>query len=303
MKIFSHQATAYRQLLTRAQTFFAGHWRGLNLRCRWHSLIIGPTASGKTALASILAEETGAALLRINVTNWMPSGANNRAVAETLETIVSHINAYSRSILFLDEVDKIYHETPWMGYIRGELFEILDGRLPLGTKPPAFGEEDGEAQFPTEKSLSEKLRSTVFIVGAGTFQQFYETRRSPSIGFHHTEPESGTGPTADYIAQKLPRELATRFNSQLLFIPELSPIHYQALVHEAEKSLPDWLVPAFRQAATRRMAQAISVKSGCRFLEEAVMDALQITQPPHQPDEAPFALLEGAENPELECGL
>ena len=303
MKIFAHQASAYRELLARAQTFFAGHWRHLPIRCRWHSLVIGPTASGKTALASILSEDTGAGLLRVNVSNWMPAGANNRAVAETLETVVSHINAHNRSILFFDELDKIYHETPWMGYIRGELFEWLDGRLPLGTKPPAFGEDDYEAQFPTEKSLSEKLRSTVFIVGAGTFQQFYETRRSPSIGFNPTEPESGIGPTADYIAQKLPRELTTRFNSQLLFLPELSPIHYQTLIREAEKSLPDWIAPAFRRAAILRMEQAIAVKSGCRFIEEALADALQISQPPPKPEEDPFAFLEGADNPELECGL
>lgn len=175
-------------------------------------------------------------------------------------------------------------------------------------KTPTIGEEEGDIQFPDEKLLSEKLRSTVFIVGAGTFQDFYEIQRSRPIEFNPSASDQCVGPTSEYIAQKLPRELTNRFNSQLLLLPGLAPSHYRIIAFEAEKSLPKWIALEFRRAAARRMEQAIAAKSGCRFVEEALMDALQLSKPPpkqtpQQPSEDPWGLLEGAANSEVECEL
>jgi Cdc6-like AAA superfamily ATPase len=58
VKIFAHQSAAFEKLLAGARTYFSGTWNGLPIRVRFHLLIIGPTGTGKTALASILAEET-----------------------------------------------------------------------------------------------------------------------------------------------------------------------------------------------------------------------------------------------------
>lgn len=121
MKIFSHQSAAYAELLLRAQTFFAGNWRNLPIKARWHSLILGPTGTGKSTLGTLLAEATGAALCRINIAGYMPSGAHNRAVAETISIIIDHIHRHSKSILFFEEIEKIWHDTSWNAYIRGEL--------------------------------------------------------------------------------------------------------------------------------------------------------------------------------------
>ncbi|MDD5198222.1 MAG: AAA family ATPase [Terrimicrobiaceae bacterium] len=287
MKIFDHQSAAYQELLIRAQTYFAGHWRHLPIKTRWHSLIIGPTGGGKSALGTILAAETGAALLRINVTGWMPSGAHNRAVAETISTIIEHIHSHPKSILFLDEIDKVGYETPWNSYIRGELFEILDGVFPVGAKGTEDSslavDDQGTLSLSQRNTLAEKLCTTTFVIGAGTFQDFYEAQGgSGQIGF---QPEHQTllqsfGPTPEIIAKKLPREVVNRFNSSLLLIPQLDPSHYKLIAHQAEQSLPSWIQPAFREAASVRLTQAIAARSGCRFVEEALSDALKCAKAP-----------------------
>ncbi len=291
MQIFSHQSAAYAELLLRAQTFFAGNWRNLPIRTRWHSLILGPTGTGKSTLGTMLAEATGAALCRISITGYMPSGAHNRAVAETISIIIDHIHRHSKSILFLEEIEKIWHDTSWNSYIRGEVFEILDGRLPVGVKAPETSlldaDEDGTLTGSQLSALTEKLHSSAFIIGAGTFQEFYETpSNSRPIGFHQESHHTSQtfGPSADFIAKKLPRELLNRFNSSLLVIPSLEPTHYQLIAQQAEKSLPEWIQAAFKKAAAARMSQAIVAQSGCRFIEEALADALKCTEaPPPEP--------------------
>lgn len=285
MKIFSHQVDAYSELVKRAETYFAGHWRNLPINTRWHSLIIGPTGSGKSALASKLAEESGA-LLRINVTGWIPSGAHNRAVAETISSIIEHIHAHPRSILFFDEIDKLMEDTAWNSYIRGELFELLDGRFPVGSKGTAGSsldvDDDGTLTVLQRIQLDEKLSSSTFIIAAGTFQEFYETQGVGKIGFHPGpyRPAESMGPTAEVIVKRLPRELLNRFNSSILLIPQLESSHYELIAQQAERSLPEWIRPAFRKAASIRMKQAIAAHSGCRYVEEALSDALKTTKAP-----------------------
>lgn len=287
MKIFSHQAAAYQELLLRAQTYFEGNWRDLPIKTRWASLVLGPTGAGKSALGMMLSADTAASLLRVNVSGWMPSGAHNRAVAETISTIIDHIHRHQKTILFLDEIEKIWHQTSWNSYIKGELFEILDGNLPTGAKGIGDGgldtDEEGTLTYSQTASVVEKLRSSTFILGAGTFQDFYEEQSSSAqIGFHpeHRHKSPTSGPTADIIAKKLPRELLNRFDSSLLFLPPLEPHHYQLIAQQAEQSLPAWIQPAFRAAAAGRINQAIAARSGCRFIEEALSDALKHTKAP-----------------------
>lgn len=288
MKIFSHQSAVYTELLLRARTFFEGNWRNLPIKTRWHSLVVGPSGTGKSTLGTKLQQEIGASLLRVSVPGWMPSGAHNRAVAETIPTIIEHIHTHSKTVLFLDELDKLHwNENSWTSYIKGELFEILDGRLPNGSKSKAEStletEEDGTLTGSQFSTLTDKLRSSTFVVGAGTFQDFYETQScSGRIGFHHGHTHSPRmiGPSAEIIVKKLPRELLNRFNSTLLLLPALDPTHYQMIAQQAEKSLPTWIRSAFKVAAAERMRQAIATHSGCRFVEEALADALKCTRAP-----------------------
>lgn len=234
-------------------------------------------------LAGLLAQETGAALLRVSVPGWMPSGAHNRAVAETITTIIEHISTHPRSIIFLNELDKLHwNDASWCSYIKCELFEILDGRLPSGAKLVGDEDEDGLLTGSQLVRLTEKLCSSTFVIGAGTFQEHYESQSCfTKIGFHleqNSQPKSG--PSPDNIAKKIPRELLNRFNSTLLFLPALEPAHYKLIAEQAEKSLPAWIRSAFQAAAANRIEHAIAAQSGCRFVEEALADALKWTKAP-----------------------
>lgn len=286
MKVFSHQAAAYEELLIRAQTFFAGHWRQLPIKTRWHSLVIGPTGSGKTTLAAMLAAAVDAEPLRIGAPSWIPSGAHNRACAETLTVIADHVSTHQRTLLFVDELEKLHFDTSWNSYIFCELYDILDGRWPAGIRGGESStlQVDGEGTLTLSQrnTLTEKMMASTFILAAATFQDFYEERSARSIGFHGDAEVQGVslGPTYDTLTKKLPRELLNRFHSTHVLLPELSPVHYQQIAEEAEKTLPQWIQSAFHEAAAIRMKHAIAAKAGCRFVEEALMDALKCTKTP-----------------------
>jgi hypothetical protein len=287
MKVFPHQAPALAELKARAETFFAGKWREIpSLRTRFASLVAGSTGSGKSFITSYLAEGVGASILRTATPGWIPCGAHNRGVKETLTLIAYHIAEHDKTILVFDEIDKIYKspaapngggasggDTAWLSYIRGELYEIMDGRFPTGMN---INIEDGDDVLSVEK-LSEKLRDSVFIVGVGTFQDYFDQTPNTTMGFG-----GGTEPIpeidAEEVATRLPRELSNRFHGSLIVLPDLEPDNYREIVSQTTKSLPNWLQPAFLAAANSRINDAIRSKKGVRFVEEALLDALVATR-------------------------
>ena len=230
------------------------------------------------------AEAVNATMVRICAPAWMPCGAHNRGVAETVSTLAAALSANARTLLVIDESDKICHgENSWQGYIRGEIFDLTDGKWPAGLKPPDDGSDD-DGTPPIDESkwralLTAKLTTTVFILGIGTFQSFFDSVGSRrAIGFGATDPADDEL-SAEIVAEKLPRELANRFNSSLIRLPELRPEHYRLIANEATETLPLRMRAAFREAVARRIDGAISAKKGMRFLEEAMLDVLK-TLPP-----------------------
>ena len=221
MEALAHQIDALAEITARAHAYFAGDWLGLPIQPRWASLLVGPTGTGKTAVAAIAAEAVGASLLRVSTPNWMPAGALNRGTRETIGVISEHIARNNRTILFVDELDKLIDrggDNSWKTYIRGELFDLVDGRWPSGLTLP---ELDDDTPDPTIETLTKKLTDTVYILGAGTFQDWFDsanTRRSMGFG---AEIAPGTDElSAEIIAEKLPRELANRLYSSVIRIPE-----------------------------------------------------------------------------------
>lgn len=277
-RLFPHQISAFNVLLARAQTYFAGHWQSLPIKTRWHSLIVGPTGTGKTALARMVAEATGATIFQIGAANWMPAGAHDRATSQTLPLLLKHIVRHERTVLFVDEVDKVHihaADSPWLNFIKQELLELYDGRWNIGLRS-----DEDEESMGSEQLSGNKLRTATFIISAGTFQELYDDRPRVSVGFHQSQPDLPRFvPSSEEIAKRLPRELVNRHHSELIGLPELTPEHYRELARQSEKSLPAWLVPSFRKAAQARFQQAIASKLGCRYVEESLAEALMVSSP------------------------
>jgi hypothetical protein len=275
-------------------------------------LVVGGTGVGKTALATIAGEALSATQVRISTPGWIPSGAHNRGATETLVMIAGHVTRNSRTLLILDEIDKICAhghgsgQDAWLAYIRGEIMDLVDGRWPEGLRITA---DDADEEPPDAKGLAErltiKLRNTVFIVGIGTFQDFFDsvgTRRT--MGFVTDDDESLSEISAVTVAERLPRELANRFNSDLIRLPELRPADYQSIALEAAESLPEYIRAPFLVAANRQIPGAIAAKKGVRFLEEAMLDTLKNLPPEVTPLSAPTLFpLTTTEPPTIECTL
>jgi len=291
VKIYSHQAAALDEIVARCRAFYGGAWSDLPIKPRFASLLCGPTGPGKTALAAMAAEAVNAKMVRVSAPAWMPCGAHNRGVAETVSTLAAAISANDRTLLVIDEIDKIgYHgDNAWLGYIRGEIFDLTDRKWPNGLKSPDEASDDDDTAPVSESKwrelLTTKLATTVFILGIGTFQEYFDSvSNRRAIGFGATDP-ADEELSAEIVAEKLPRELANRFNSSLICLPELRPEHYRLIANEATETLPLRMQAAFREAVARRITGAISAKKGMRFLEEAMLDVLK-TLPP-APSTAP----------------
>lgn len=170
MQVFDHQAAPLAEITARARAFFAGNWREIPIRPRFHSLLIGPTGTGKTALATMVAESVGATLVRISVPGWMPAGATGRSVAETIATIAQAVALNNRTLLALDELEKgcapasnsfSNADSPWQQHCRLEIYDLLDGRWPQGLKMP--NADDDEEDSSSRELFTQKLQETVFI--------------------------------------------------------------------------------------------------------------------------------------------
>jgi SpoVK/Ycf46/Vps4 family AAA+-type ATPase len=292
-----HQKEALDEIIARAKAYYAGTWKNLPIRPRWHSLICGPTGVGKTALAVLAAEATGASLLRISAPGWMPAGAHQRGTRETITVIAEHLARHERTMLVIDEMDKLVDagvaagvggsstggSDSWRSYIRGEVYDLVDGRWPSGLRPP----DDADCNEIPLDVLTSKLRESVFILGIGTFQDWYDhSSASRSMGFGAEINPRRAQITADVVANRIPRELANRFNSDLIKLPDLQPGDYRKIALEAERNLPVDFQKAFRTEVNRRIQGAIDARKGVRFLEECIMQVLKIASmtPHHSSD-------------------
>ncbi len=288
MQALEHQADAITEIAARARAFFAGEWKGLSIKPRWHSLLVGQTGTGKTAVAEMAAKAvtagtigaagTASTILRCSSPGWVPAGAHQRGTKETISVIAAAVAANARTFLIIDEIEKLVDrvgDNGWKTYIRGEIYDLLDGRWPTGLRRPDDDSDDDSIDDAKAMAiLTEKLQSSVFILGIGTFQDWFE--RAPSrrsMGFGANDQEETI--SADVVAGLMPRELANRFNSQLIMLRDLDARHYHMIAQQAENTLPERLRLAFRTEVDRRIHPAISAQKGVRFLEECLMEVLK----------------------------
>jgi hypothetical protein len=224
--------------------------------------------------------------MRLSAPGYMPCGAHQRGTRESITVIAEHVARHDRTMLVLDEIDKLVDTgvasgncgsstgggDSWRGYIRGEIYDLADGRWPSGLRLP----DDENCQEIPLDALTCKLRESVFILGIGTFQDWYDhSSASRSMGFCAELNPRSAQITADVVADRIPRELANRFNCDLIKLPDLQPGDYRIIALEAERKLPADLQQAFRAEVNRRIQGAIDARKGVRFLEECIMQVLK----------------------------
>lgn len=291
MEPLEYQIDALNEITARARAYYSGRWKVLSLPSRWHTLMVGGTGVGKSTLANLAAKTCSAVPLRISTPGYMPSGAHNRGVRETIVVIAEHVVAHPRTFLIIDELEKISGGTgggrgaggggnvadSWQTYIRGELQEITDGRWPAGLNLMNL-----EGPYINIEELTTKLRETVFILGIGTFQGVLDSASRRTIGFSGTceNPDGAHAINSDTVVEYLGRELGNRFHTGIVRLPELKADDYHRLAKEAELKLPDNLREPFRREVGKRVADAIINKKSVRFLEEALSAVLiQMPEP------------------------
>lgn len=288
MDALAHQKAALDELVARARAYFSGSWINLPIQPRWPSLIVGPTGSGKTTVAAMATKKLNEGVahgdagiadiavsqLRVSVPSWMPCGAHNRGTRETIGVIAQHVATHNRTILVLDEIDKFMGGATdtWQSYLRSELYDLIDCRWPTGLKEI----KDGDGNEMPILELTRRLKHGVYIVGVGTFQNWFDSAaQRRSMGFGAEVNPANEELSADIIAERMPRELANRFHSGIIRLPELGEDDYQRIADEAAKRLPERYREAFRREITRQLPGAIAAKKGVRFLGEAIVEVLK----------------------------
>ena len=218
-------------------------------------------------------------MLRMAAPGWMPTGAHQRGTRESITVIAEHIARHDRTILVIDEIDKLMDSgasaggspsggDSWRSYIRGEIYDLTDGRWPSGLKLP---DDEDYNEIPIDV-LRNKLFDSVFILGIGTFQDWYDhSSVHKSMGFGAELDPGRSQISAEVVADRIPRELANRFNSDLIRLPDLQPEDYYRIALEAERKLPVAFQDPFRSEVRKRIQGCIEAKKGVRFLEECIM--------------------------------
>ncbi len=152
--------------------------------------MLGPTGSGKTLLGRKLAECLDVPLAIVDATEYTEAGYYGKdiesMVADLLHVANYSIEATTRGIIFIDEIDKIarrsqsYKTGGGTRDIGGEgvqqaLLKLLEGRQALVPLPGGKG-----GQKPDVVQID---TSDILFIAAGTFSDLFDYRQSRSIGF------------------------------------------------------------------------------------------------------------------------
>jgi len=122
------QESVLDELIPIGRLAISGKVAKLPLRPRTHTLICAPSGSGKSFLLQKLGKLLGTPVLHLNVSNWQPYGSKTEH--PTWDIIIDFLKNDSSGMIILDELDKINGQSEWMQYIRLEVHNLLDGKIP-----------------------------------------------------------------------------------------------------------------------------------------------------------------------------
>lgn len=140
MSLSPNQQKVLNELKPIAEIALDSFTKKLPIHPRTHSLICSPSGTGKSHLMRELGDILDVPVLLLNVSTWAPMGS--RCEKYTWNVIVEFLQTNEKGIIVLDEIDKIDAEGEWQGYIRLEIHDLLDGKIPASVSVSDIDDED-----------------------------------------------------------------------------------------------------------------------------------------------------------------
>lgn len=267
--VLPHQRAAFHSLIEVGSACFAISREYLAIAPRTNTLIVGPTGTGKTFLARLVAESLGVDFMGISVGEWMPLGSSNRGAVCTWPSVFNFLLRNHQNpgvVLFVDELCKL-GVSSWDTYVKVEVFRLLD----LSITKELTDEFSEKLDLNDYARAQEVLRNRTFLIGAGAFQDIWESS-GPGIGF--ASQISAPDISLARLAKALPRELINRFRSAIITLPALVSADYSRMLESTIEHIPSCLRQRFIELGRERVAEAAKQQQGVRFLEELILDAI-----------------------------
>lgn len=277
--IYPYQADVYKGLQKAMAIHHYAKGLTLPVKPRTHTLVIGPTGTGKTHLANEVLKELNWGCYHINCSAWMVMGS--RGDSHTLPELIEWVaNSHPDRPLgiVLDEIDKVDSMTSdWYRNVRSEMFSLLDGHIPPGTYD--LGGVDG--------SEVERRFKSMFIVGCGAFQDLED---APQLGMGFN-PEDKTARGLNHLSKSLSRELVNRFSDKVLRLPKLGIDDYREITKVLYRASDAKTRLIIKDIANSRVESAVENQTGARFGEVFAVDiierVIEETVAPHWVDTSP----------------
>jgi SpoVK/Ycf46/Vps4 family AAA+-type ATPase len=271
--ILSYQRPIFDRLCTIARACLYVDRKSITaLKLRANFLLLGPTGTGKTFLAKEIARQAQVPFLAVSVSDWIILGGNTRGSSVTWPTIVSFIKKHKTkrgAIIFIDELDKFYHDSNWNVFLRSEIFSLCDSRTPLGLNDLDDDESDDVNIDEVESFLAHKT----MIIGGAAFQGIWEEQSAPTLGFNPA-PTVSEQPELHQLVKYLPRELLNRFSSEIFILPSLKKGDYESMIETIAGSISETWRKRFVEFGMARLDQAVRHQKGARYAEEILLAAI-----------------------------
>ena len=272
--ILSYQQPVYDRLCRIARACLYVDRRSIkSLNLRSNFLLIGPSGTGKTFLARSLAEEEiQVPYLSISVSDWLILGSSNRGGSCTWPTIFDFLEKNKSSqgaIIFIDEIDKTYHDSNWNAFLRSEVFSLCDHKVPHGLSD-AVGDSIGYKRI---KEVEEFLKYNTMIVAGAAFQYIWDNQSAPQMGLIESKEEPHD-PELNELTKYLPRELINRFSSEIFVLPQLKKADYEMMIEAMAEGVPEVWRERFLELGIERLDLAVRHQKGARYAEEVLLSAI-----------------------------
>ncbi len=270
--ILPYQQPVFDRLCATARACLCVDRSTLGLKLRANFLLIGPSGSGKSHIAREISKEMKVPFLSLTISDWILIGNTNRGNLATWPAIFEFIERHATApgmIIFLDELDKCSHDTNYNSFLRVEIHGLADYRIPWN-----LTDSEGDAIEPSRiAAVQWFLTHKSMIVGGAAFQEIWDQRSQPSVGFIASET-GGELPDLTDLVRKMPREIINRFSSDLFVLPAVTEADYHQMVDAVAQRIPEVWRKRFLELGHARIDIALRHQKGARYVEEILLAAI-----------------------------